>query len=187
MAVGLEARVTVIDQSLRRLQQLDQAFGALLQTLYSTVDAVENAVLDSDLVIGAVLAPGAAAPELVSEELVKAMRRGSVVVDVAIDQGGCIATSRPTSHIDPTYLQHDVVHYCVTNMPGAMARTSTFALTNATLPFTHALANKGYRQAMLEDPHLRAGLNVHIGRITCEPVAQSLAFEYQRAEEALAA
>lgn len=187
MAMGSEARVTVIDKNLHRLKQLDHDFGPMLNTLYATVDAVERAVLESDLVIGAVLAPGAATPKLVSEELVRGMRRGAVLVDVAIDQGGCFATSRPTSHVTPTYRLHDVVHYCVTNMPAAMARTATFALNNATLPFALALADRGYRQAMRDDPHLCAGLNVHSGQVTCLPVAESLGLPYQPADRLVTA
>lgn len=185
MAMGLEAQVTVIDKNLHRLEQLDEMFGNSIQTLYSTVDAVESAVKESDLLIGAVLARGATAPKLVSEEMIRSMRRGAVVVDVAIDQGGCFATSRPTSHDNPTFVVHDVVHYCVTNMPGAMARTSTFALTNATLPFTLELADKGPRQALYDDPHLRAGLNVHSGEVTCRPVAYHQRRPYQPPEAAL--
>ena len=133
---------------------------------------------NADLVIGAVLVPGAAAPKLVTREMVRQMRKGAVMVDIAIDQGGCFETSRPTSHKDPTYVVHDVVHYCVTNMPGAVARTSTFALNNATLPFVLALADKGYARALGDDPHLRAGLNVHRGELTCSAVAESLGMSF---------
>jgi len=157
-----------------------------LNTIYSTVDAVERHVMNSDLVIGAVLVPGAAAPRLVTEDMIKGMRRGAVVVDVAIDQGGCIETARATTHDDPTYLVHDVVHYCVANMPGAVARTSTFALNNATLPFMLALAGKGFAQAMREDPHLRAGLNIHGGAVTYEAVARDLNLAYQPSDDVLA-
>ncbi|MEE8393937.1 MAG: alanine dehydrogenase [Rhodospirillales bacterium] len=187
MAMGLEARVTILDKSLQRLQELDLQFGSRLSTLYSTVDAIEQQVEQADLVIGAVLVPGAAAPKLISREVLKRMRPGSVVVDVAIDQGGCFETSRPTTHADPTYIVDGIVHYCVTNMPGAVARTSTFALNNATLPFTVALADKGYRRAMLDDPCLRAGLNVHKGRVTYKAVAEDLGYDHLPAEEALAA
>jgi len=186
MAIGCEARVTVIDKNLRRLKELDDQFAASLNTIYSTVDAIERHVSDADLVIGAVLVPGAAAPRLVTKELVSKMRRGSVIVDVAIDQGGCFETSRPTTHAEPTYNVHDVVHYCVANMPGAVARTSTFALNNATLPFIMALANKGYRPALRDDPHLKNGLNVHTGRVTYEAVASDLGYAFQPADEALA-
>jgi alanine dehydrogenase len=186
MAMGLEASVTVLDKSLKRLFELDMQFGPQLNTIFSTVDAIEEYVLSADLVVGAVLVPGAAAPKLVSEDMVRKMRRGSVIVDVAIDQGGCIQTARPTTHSDPTYVVHDVVHYCVANMPGAVARTSTFALNNATLPFTLALADKGYKQALADDPHLREGLNVHHGKITYEAVAEALGESYTPAEEVLA-
>lgn len=185
MAMGLEAHVTVIDKSLPRLYALDLQFGAELNTIYSTVDSIEEYVLGADLVIGAVLVPGAAAPKLVSEEIVRNMKRGAVVVDVAIDQGGCFATSRPTTHAAPTYICHGVVHYCVTNMPGAVARTSTFALNNATLPFVVALANKGAKRALLDDPHLRNGLNLHRGQVTHEAVATALSRPYTPAEKAL--
>ena len=141
----------------------------------------------ADLVIGAVLIPGAAAPKLVSAELIKGMKPGSVVVDVAIDQGGCFETSHPTTHAEPTYAVDDVIHYCVANMPGGVPRTSTFALNNATLPYVLALADKGYKQALQDDPHLRAGLNVHKGEITCEGVAQALGYEYRDPQDALTA
>ncbi|MCA8926796.1 MAG: alanine dehydrogenase [Alphaproteobacteria bacterium] len=174
MAMGLEARVTVIEKNLARLYDLDLQFGPSLNTRYSTVEAIEELVTNADLVIGSVLVPGAAAPKLVTEEMVKNMRKGSVLVDIAIDQGGCFATSRPTSHAEPTFVKHDVVHYCVTNMPGAVARTSTFALNNATLPFALALADKGYARALGDDPHLQRGLNVHKGDLTYKAVADSL-------------
>lgn len=174
MAMGLEARVTVIEKNLQRLYDLDLQFGASLNTRYSTVEAIEELVTHADLVIGAVLVPGATAPKLVTEEMVRNMRKGSVLVDIAIDQGGCFETSRPTSHNDPTYVMHDVVHYCVTNMPGAVARTSTFALNNATLPFVMALADKGYAKALAENEHLARGLNIHSGDLTYKAVADSL-------------
>ncbi len=186
MAMGLEARVTVLDRSLDRLRELDMLYGPRLNTIYSTVDTIEEHVLAADLVIGAVLVPGAAAPCLVTEDMVKAMGRGSVLVDVAIDQGGCFETSRPTTHAEPTYIVHDVVHYCVANMPGAMARTSTFALNNATLPFILELADKGMATALAENHHLCQGLNVHRGRITYEAVAANLDLPYAPAAEALA-
>ncbi len=185
MAMGLEAAVTVIDKSLHRLYELDLQFGAKLNTRYSTVDAIEELVLASDLVIGAVLVPGAAAPKLVTRAMLKHMRPGSVIVDVAIDQGGCFETSRPTTHDKPTYVVDGVVHYCVANMPGGVARTSAFALNNATLPFVLALAKKGYRKALADDIHLRRGLNVHGGRITYQAVAEALRMKYQPPEEAL--
>ena len=185
MAMGLEAKVIVIDRSLTRLKELDLQFGAKLQTIYSTVDAIEEHVLEADLVIGAVLLPGAAAPKLVTRDMVSRMQRGAVVVDVAIDQGGCFETSHPTTHADPTYVVDDVVHYCVANMPGGVARTSTFALNNATLPFVLALADQGYRAALAQDPHLRAGLNVHHGSVTCKAVADAQGLPHQPAEDAL--
>ena len=187
MAMGLEAHVTVIDRSLARLKELDQQFGAMLNTIFATRDAIEEHVLGADLVVGAVLVPGAAAPRLVSADMVGRMKRGAVLVDVAIDQGGCFETSRPTTHAAPTYVVDGVIHYCVANMPGAVARTSTFALNNATLPFTLALANKGWRQALADDPHLKAGLNVHRGRVTCEAVARDQNLRHQPADEAIAA
>ncbi len=187
MAMGLEAHVTVLDKSVRRLQELDMQFGPMLNTIYSTVEAIERHVEGADLVIGAVLVPGAEAPKLITREMVSAMRRGSVIVDVAIDQGGCAETSRPTTHADPTYVVDDVVHYCVANMPGAVARTSTFALNNATLPFAVALADKGYKQAMRDDPHLLNGLNIHHGHVTYEAVARDLGHDYLPAAEAVAA
>ena len=174
MAMGLEARVTVIEKNIQRLYDLDLQFGPSLNTRYSTVEAIEELVTNADLVIGAVLVPGAAAPKLVTEDMVRKMRKGSVMVDIAIDQGGCFETSRPTSHNDPTYVMHDVVHYCVTNMPGAVARTSTFALNNATLPFVLALANKGYSKALADNEHLSRGLNIHKGDLTYAAVAESL-------------
>ncbi len=186
MAMGLEAHVTVIDLNLHRLYELDTRFGPSLNTIYSTVDAIEEHVLGADLVIGAVLVPGAAAPKLVSEEMVKKMKKGSVLVDIAIDQGGCFATSRPTTHAEPTYILHDVVHYCVANMPGAVARTSTFALNNATLPFTLALADKGYAKALAGNPHLLAGLNVYKGRITYQAVSDAIGVPYVPAAQVLA-
>ncbi|NBB82312.1 MAG: alanine dehydrogenase [Alphaproteobacteria bacterium] len=185
LAIGLGAQATVLDRSLARLAELDTRHGGRLTTLYSTVDAVEAAVLEADLVIGAVLVPGAAAPKLVTREMVAAMRPGSVLVDVAIDQGGCFETSHPTTHAEPTFTVDDVVHYCVANMPGAVARTATFALGNATLPFVLALADRGVRKALYEDPHLRAGLNVHHGRITHRGVADALDLPHTPPEEAL--
>jgi alanine dehydrogenase len=187
MAIGAEAHVTCIDINLERLYQLDQQFGAALNTIFSTRQAIEDHVLDADLVICTVLVPGAATPRLITSELVKAMKRGSVIVDISIDQGGCAETSKPTTHANPLYVAHGVVHYCVTNMPGAVARTSTFALNNATLPFIMALADKGPLQAMRDDQHLRAGLNVHRGKITNPAVAEALGAELQEARKALSA
>jgi alanine dehydrogenase len=182
MAVGLEASVTIIDKSLPRLKELDLQFGPRATTLFATAETIEHQVMAADLVIGAVLVPGAAAPKLVSRETIRRMRPGSVLVDIAIDQGGCFATSRPTTHSSPTYVEEGVVHYCVTNMPGAVARTSTFALTNATLPFVIALAEKGWRKALADDPHLLHGLNVHAGKVTFEAVAHDLNLPYAAAE-----
>jgi alanine dehydrogenase len=185
MAMGMEAYVTVIDRSLPRLYELDLQFGAQLHTLYSTMENIEREVAAADLVIGAVLIPGGAAPKLVSRELVRAMRPGTVVVDISIDQGGCFETSRPTTHAAPTYIEEGVVHYCVTNMPGAVARTSTVALNNATLPFVLALADRGWRRALADDPHLRAGLNICRGRVTHPAVARDLALPLTPPAEAL--
>jgi alanine dehydrogenase len=178
MAVGLEAHVTCIDINVDRLYTIDEQFGASVNTIFSTRQAIEDYVLDADLVIGAVLVPGAAAPKLLSEELIRGMRRGSVLVDISIDQGGCSETSRPTTHANPSYIEHGVVHYCVTNMPGAVSRTSTFALNNSTLPFVLAIAGKGPLQALRDNPHLRAGLNVHRGHITHPAVANALGLPY---------
>ena len=187
IAIGMEARVTVIEKSLRRLYDLDLLFGAKLNTMFSTRDAIEAHLLEADLVIGAVLVPGAAAPKLVTKDMVARMRRGSVLVDISIDQGGCFETSRPTTHAQPTYVVDGVVHYCVTNMPGAVPRTSSLALNNATLPFALALADKGYKRALAEDPHLRNGLNVHHGRVTHEAVAHDLGYDFHRPDKVLAA
>jgi alanine dehydrogenase len=185
MAMGLEAKVTIFDKSLHRLYELDMQFGATLNTIFSTRDAVEEYAMQADLVIGAVLVPGAAAPKLITREMVSRMKRGSVLVDVAIDQGGCFETSKPTTHAEPTYIVDDVVHYCVANMPGGVARTSTFALNNATLPFTLSLADKGWRQALYDNKHLREGLNVHEGRVTYKAVADAHGLAFTPAEEAL--
>ena len=185
VAMGMEAYVTVIDKSLARLYELDLQFGAQLHTLYSTMETIEHEVAAADLVIGAVLIPGAAAPKLVSRSLVRAMRPGAVIVDISIDQGGCFETSRPTTHDNPTYVEEGVVHYCVTNMPGAVARTSTVALNNATLPFALALANRGWRQALVDDPHLRNGLNICRGEVTHPAVARDLGLPLFTAQDAL--
>jgi alanine dehydrogenase len=174
MAMGIEASVTVIDKSLRRLSELNTQYGARLQTLFATVQIIEREVRAADLVIGAVLVPGAAAPKLVRRETVRQMKRGAAIVDISIDQGGCFETSRPTTHAAPTYETEGVIHYCVTNMPGAVAKTSTFALNNATLPFALALANRGWKRALDEDVHLRNGLNVYDGHITHPAVASAL-------------
>jgi len=174
IACGMRADVTVIDKSLPRLRELDGLFGGRLKTVFSTAASIETAVASADLLIGAVLVPGAAAPRLVTRAMIKAMRPGAVVVDIAIDQGGCIETSRPTTHADPTYVEEGVVHYCVTNMPGAVAQTSTLALNNATLPYVRALANDGFEVACGKDPGLAAGLNVSQGRIVHSAVAEAL-------------
>lgn len=185
MAVGMGAEVTIIDKSLARLAELDNLFKGRLKTLYANLETIEESVINADLVVGAVLVPGSAAPKLVSENQVKTMHAGAVLVDVAIDQGGCFETSRPTSHDHPSYIEHGVVHYCVTNMPGAAARTSTYALNNATLPYAMALANKGYKQALLDDAHLLGGLNICKGHVTYEAVARDLDYEYMSAKKAL--
>lgn len=187
MAIGMGAEVTVLDKNPEVLRQLDARYGNRLHTLYSTAATLEEQVIGADLVIGAVLVPGAAAPKLISAELVSRMQQGAVLVDVAIDQGGCAETSRATTHAEPTYVVDGVVHYCVANMPGAVARTSTQALNNATLPFVLAIANKGVRQALQDDPHLRRGLNVAAGRLTNASVGEALALPAQSPEEALAA
>lgn len=186
MAMGMEAHVTVLDKSLQRLRELDFQFGSKLNTIYSTTETLEHYVTQADLVVGAVLVPGAAAPKLVNRSILKAMQPGSVMVDVAIDQGGCFETSRPTTHHEPTYVVDDVVHYCVSNMPGAVPRTSTFALNNATLPFILNLVHKGVKLALLSDGHLLNGLNVHKGMITYEAVARDLEYDYVAATDALA-
>jgi alanine dehydrogenase len=178
MAVGLRADVTVVDRSVKRLRELSAIFGNQLKTVYSTAQAIEDLVRDADLVIGAVLIAGAAAPKLVTRAMVKSMKPGTVLVDIAIDQGGCFETSRPTSHAEPTYVLDGVIHYCVTNMPGAVPRTSTFALTNATLPYVRALADCGWQQAIARDTGLARGLNVHAGKLTHEAVASALGIEY---------
>jgi len=187
VATGMGAGVTVLDKSQHRMATIDFQFQSLITTLYSTTHSIEEAVLSADLVIGAVLVPGAEAPKLVSREMVRAMKRGSVIVDVAIDQGGCFETSRPTSHSDPYYIEEGVVHYCVTNMPGAVARTSTFALNNATLPFIVTLANKGMKDALLSDAHLLNGLNICHGKLTHAAVADAQARAHTNPLDALAA
>ena len=186
MAMGLGADVTLLDRSLDRLKELDMIFGGRLKTVYSTEDAIERHALEADLVVGAVLIPGAAAPKLITRELVSRMKKGAVMVDVAIDQGGCFETSRATTHQDPTYVVDGVVHYCVANMPGGVARSSTMALTNATLPYALALADKGVDVALADDEHLRNGLNVHAGMVTYEAVADALGYDYVSAMDALA-
>ena len=185
MAMGLEAHVIILDVSLGRLKELDEQFGSRMHTLFSTIDAIEEQVVSADLVIGGVLLPGAAAPKLITEKMVNQMKKGSVIVDVAIDQGGCAETSHATTHAEPTYRVHDVVHYCVANMPGAVARTSTFALNNATLPFTLALAEHGPEAAMKANAHLRHGLNVYKGEMTYKAVADAQKLAFKSAESVL--
>ena len=179
IAVGMRADVTVVDRSLKRLRELDALFGGRLKTVASTAEAIESLVTQADLVIGAVLVVGAAAPKLVTRAMVGKMKKGAVLVDISIDQGGCFETSKPTTHADPTFVVDGVVHYCVTNMPGAVPRTSTFALTNATLPYVRQLADLGVEKALAADPYLAAGLNVHSGEITCEAVARDLNIPYR--------
>jgi len=186
VAVGMGARVSALDKNVDRLRQLDLIFGNRISTLYSSAHSVEDAVLDADLVIGGVLIPGAAAPKLVTRSMVARMKPGAVVVDVAIDQGGCFETSHATTHAEPTFVVDGVVHYCVTNMPGAVARTSTFALNNATIGHALALADKGWRQALRDNPHLKNGLNVAHGQVTCEAVASALGYTYMPADSLLA-
>jgi alanine dehydrogenase len=187
MAAGLGARVTVLDKNVDRLRQLDLVFGNRITTAYSDAHSIERAVLEADLVIGGVLVPGAAAPKLVTREHIARMKKGSVVVDVAIDQGGCFETSHPTTHADPVYVVDGVVHYCVANMPGAVARTSTFALNNATIRHALALADKGWQAALNDDVNLRHGLNVCQGHVTYPAVAHDLGYPYVAAETLLEA
>jgi len=188
IALGMGAEVWVLDRSVDVLRRLWTQFGRPLNTVFSTRDAIDRHVTNADLVIGGVLIPGASAPKLVSAAQIKQMKPGSVVVDVAIDQGGCFETSRPTTHADPTYIVDDVVHYCVANMPGGVPRTSTFALNNATLPFVLALAGKGWKKALTDDAHLRAGLNVAFGKVTYRAVAEALQLlrQYVSAETVIA-
>ena len=183
MAVGLGAQVTILDLSSDRLKELSNKFGDKVSTRVSSKQLINELVVESDLVIGAVLVAGAAAPKLVTIENVKQMRPGSVMVDISIDQGGCFETSKPTTHAEPTYIVDDVVHYCVTNMPGAVPRTSTFALTNETLPFIKSLANSGWQNALKNDEHLKNGLNVHAGSVNFEAVADELGYPYKSPDE----
>ncbi len=187
MAIGLGARVTIVDRSVPKLREIDDIYGGRVRTEYSTKQSIETLVTQADLVVGAVLIAGAAAPKLVTAEHVRQMKAGSVLVDISIDQGGCFETSRPTTHAEPTYIVDDVVHYCVTNMPGAVPRTSTFALTNVTLPFVRDLANLGWCEALLRDSHLANGLNVHSGHVNHEAVANDLGYDYLSANDALKA
>jgi alanine dehydrogenase len=180
IAVGMRARVTVFDKNPSRLEELDREFNGRLETVYSTSAAIAEAITDADVVVGAVLVAGAAAPKLITKAMLKTMQPGSVLVDISIDQGGCFETSHPTTHSDPVFNVDGIIHYCVANMPGAVARTSAFALNNATLPFTLALANKGYKQALIDDPHLANGLNVYEGGIAHEAVAKDLGKPFKR-------
>jgi len=186
-ALGLGAETWVLGRGPENLRRLWRQFGERLRTAVATREAIERHVSEADLVVGSVLVAGASAPKLVGAELVRRMKKGAVVVDVSIDQGGCFETSRPTSHDDPVYVVDGVLHYCVTNMPGAVPRTSAYALGNATLPYVLALADRGVRRALEEDPHLRAGLNVHAGRVTHRAVAASLGLDFTEPEEALSA
>jgi alanine dehydrogenase len=185
IAMGMGADVTITDRSIGRLQEIDELFDGQIKTLYSTRQAISELLPQVDAVIGAVLIPGAAAPKLISREMLALMKPGSVLVDVAIDQGGCFESSRPTTHRDPIYLVDGIVHYCVANMPGAVARTSTLALTNATLPYVLKLADKGVHAALLNDPHLLNGLNVHKGMVCNQPVAEALGYDYVSGKQAL--
>ncbi len=185
IAVGMGANVTVLDKNLERLRYLDDIFGAKIRTLMSNPYTVQEAIANADLVIGAVLIPGASAPHLVTRPMLSTMHKGAVIVDVAVDQGGCIETTRPTTHSDPTFYIDDVLHYCVANMPGAVPRTSTFALTNATLPLALKLANKGFKDAIAKDRHLKAGVNTYAGHITYEAVAESQGLAYKPIDDLL--
>lgn len=186
IALGMQAEVLLLDKNIARLRQMDAIYQGHMQTVASNAFEVERAVLDADMVIGAVLVPGAKAPTLVSNVLVSRMKPGSVLVDISIDQGGCFEDSRPTTHDDPTYRVHDSVFYCVANMPGAVPHTSTYALTNVTLPYAVALADKGWRQALADDAALALGLNVHEGSLTYEAVAEAFDLPYVPVAEVLA-
>lgn len=185
IARGMGANVTILDRSIPRLRELDAEFAGRANCVYSTKEAIEKYAAESDLVIGAVLVPGANAPKLITREIIASMKPGSVVVDVAIDQGGCFETSKATTHQDPTFVVDGVVHYCVANMPGAVPQTSTYALNNATLPFSLSMANQGWKKAMRQDPHLLAGLNVHAGKLTYEAVATAQGLDYVNAASLL--
>ena len=186
MAMGVGADVTILDRSLSRLKELDTQYGPTLKTRYSDMATLMELIKDSDLVIGAVLIPGASAPKLITKAMLSTMKKGSVLVDVAIDQGGCFETSHATTHQDPTYVVDDIIHYCVANMPGGVARTATLALTNATLPFAISLANKGWKQACRDNEHLRNGLNVVNGQVTYKAVCDVLGYDYVNADTILA-
>ena len=179
IALGVGADVTILDRSLNRLKQLDDLYGPKLKTLYSTKDAIDALIKEADMVVGAVLIPGAAAPKIINKQQLKTMKKGAVLVDVSIDQGGCFETSRATTHQNPIYVEEGIVHYCVANIPGAVPRTSTLALTNATLPFALSLANKGWKQACKEDKHLKNGLNIINGAVTCKAVCEALGYDYK--------
>lgn len=185
MAVGLGADVTILDRDLERLRYLDNIFRGRVKLIYSSPEIIGKLLKHTDLVVGAVLICGKHAPLLVTEEMIQSMKKGSVLVDVAIDQGGCFATSKPTTHSDPIFIKHDVVHYCVANIPGAVASTATKALVNATFPYAFAIANKGYKKALADDPHLLNGLNVYRSLVTNEAVAQDLNYDYTDPKKAL--
>ena len=187
MAIGMGADVAILDRNVDVLRKLNVQFGSSVKTIFSSKEALDEYVIGADLVVGGVLIPGAEAPKLVTADMIKQMKSGAAVVDVAIDQGGCFETSHPTTHADPTYIVDEVVHYCVANMPGAVPRTSTFALNNVTLPYILKLANLGYKEALLQDPHLRLGLNVMHGKVTEAHVARNLGFDYVSPEDALQA
>ena len=186
IALGMQAQVLLLDKNIARLRQVDAIYQGHMQTIASNAFEIEQAVLDADMVIGAVLVPGTKAPKLVSNELVSRMKPGSVLVDIAIDQGGCFEDSRPTTHAEPTYEVHKSVFYCVANMPGAVPHTSTYALTNVTLPYAVALADKGWKRALIEDPALALGLNVHNHKVTYSAVAESFAYPLVDISEVLA-
>jgi alanine dehydrogenase len=183
IAVGMGAHVTIIDNNLERLRELDDIFLSKISTLASSAYMIHDAISSADLIVGAVLVPGAAAPRLVTRNMLKDVPNGAVIVDVAVDQGGCIETTKPTTHSDPTFYIDDVLHYCVANMPGAVPRTSTFALTNATLPLAIKLANKGFKEAIAKDGHLKAGVNTYAGHITYEAVAESQNLKYKSIDD----
>jgi len=185
VALGMGADVTVIDRSVSKLGELDEQYRGQLRTIYSTAESIEEHAREADLIIGAVLIPGASAPKLMSADMLRLLKPGTVLVDVAIDQGGCFETSRPTTHADPTYVIDGVVHYCVANMPGAVARTATLTLTNATLPYVARLASKGSRETLLSDEHFSAGLNVFEGQLTHQAVAEALDTSWRRPSEVL--
>jgi alanine dehydrogenase len=185
IALGMQAEVLLVDRNIARLRQADAIYQGHCQTVASNTYEIERAVIDADLVIGAVLVPGAKAPKLVTDELVSRMKPGAVLVDIAIDQGGCFEGSRPTTHTDPTYRVHDALFYCVANMPGAVPHTSTYALTNVTLPYVVEIANRGWREALRADPALALGLSTHAGSLNCLPVAEAHALPYTPASEVL--